>query len=96
MAIEKYIIREMSKHPSFGVQDLFKLLYQASFGKEHILTDKAEEYLYQEALSVSEGNDSLYDAISPDYIRVNLSAWNREGLDIKWLKSLFFSTLCSK
>ena len=29
-------------HPSLTVQDVYKLLYQAAFGGEHILADSAE------------------------------------------------------
>lgn len=96
MSITSYIEKEISMHPSFSSQDLFKLVYQASFGREHIMGEKAYAYLEEEYNSVSEKDIALYEAISDDYIRVNLASWKYNKLSLQWLKNLFFLDDISK
>lgn len=90
MSITSYIEKEISLHPSFSSQDLFKLVYQASFGREHIMGEKAYAYLEEEYNSVSEKDIALHEAISDDYIRVNLASWKYNKLSLQWLEKLFF------
>lgn len=90
MNIACFVSSQISSHSSFSIQDLFKLLYQASFGREHILTEKVAEYLVKEYEEVEALDIPLIEKISEHYIRVNLASWKYNKLDLQWLKRLFF------
>ena len=95
---ETYFLEQLHLHPSMEPQDVLKLCYQAAFGAEHLLKDlqRAKNYL-QEEFRETEGRDiPLYELISQDICRVNLSAWKFRGLPVEWLFSLFAASLGKK
>jgi hypothetical protein len=65
-------------HPGMQARDVYKLLYQAAFGVEHLLTDTAgvKAFLKQELAHTDTGSgpEPLLERISPDgrMVRVNL------------------------
>ena len=81
-------------HPSMQPQDVVKMCYQAAFGAEHLLEDvnAAREYFFSEYESVPARNISLYEEISPDFCRVNLSAWKAKEFPADLLFELFCRT----
>ena len=38
--VKEYLREQVALHPSMQPQDVVKLLFQAAFGAEHLLTDK--------------------------------------------------------
>lgn len=86
-----YLTKQLKMHPSVRPQDIVKLCFQAAFGAEHLLSDyeSAKAYLEKELLQVAESDCSLYEQISDNVCRVNLSAWKAENLPAEWLMNLF-------
>ena len=69
-----YLIEQAERHDGFECADAIKLCYQAAFGAEHMVSDNALCYLVEEAKAVGTTDEVLTEAISNDYMRVNLSA----------------------
>ncbi len=88
---QPYLAEQAELHRSMRPQDMIKLCYQAAFGAEHLLSDRAaaERLFEQEFASVTDGAPRLYESISPDCCRVNLSAWKQRGLPSEWLFRMF-------
>ena len=82
MSFEFYFEEQLKKHPSMQFSDAVKLCYQAALGAEHLLSDegRARSYLYAELEGACVTDEELFERISPDVCRVNLSAWKRENL----------------
>ena len=87
-----YLIEQAERHDGFECADAIKLCYQAAFGAEHMVSDNALCYLVEEAKAVGTTDEVLTEAISNDYMRVNLSAWNALGLCERWLFNMFRDT----
>ena len=94
MNFSDHLKKQLSLHPSMQPQDIVKLCYQAAFGAEHLLPDpaKAKAYFETEFQKVSAADIPLYEEISPDICRVNLSAWKKEDLPAEWLFRMFLGT----
>lgn len=94
MNFSDHLTKQLSLHPSMQPQDIVKLCYQAAFGAEHLLPDpaKAKAYFETEFQKVSAADIPLYEEISPDICRVNLSAWKKEDLPAEWLFRMFLGT----
>jgi hypothetical protein len=92
MNFKDFLIAQLNQHPSIQPQDVVKMCYQAAFGAEHLLTDveAAKQYFTSEYDSVPTRNIPLYEEISPDFCRVNLSAWKASGMPADWLFELFY------
>ena len=84
-------LEQIKRHSAMEPQDVVKLCYQAAFGAEHLLQDEeaAYRYLEQEYDAVEADSEPLYEWIHPDVCRVNLAAWKREQLPLKWLFRMF-------
>ena len=87
MPFATYLLEQVKTHPSLQPQDVLKLCYQAAFGAEHLLRDreKAKAYLRQEYDSVTAADRPLFEEISDEIVRVDLSAWKFHGLPVDWL-----------
>jgi hypothetical protein len=77
-----------------GIQDLYKLLYQAAMGSEHAVGDieAARRRLDRELASLGqESEDPLLERISPagDLVRVNLRPYRQAGGDPEILLQAF-------
>ena len=95
MNIYKYIKSQLKLHPSMHPQDIIKLCYQAAFGAEHLLLDKerALKYFNDEYSSIPKKSELLYEQISPEIYRINLSAWKDSGMPSEWLFEMFVNSM---
>lgn len=91
MKFKEYLTMQLERHPWAQPEDIVKLCYQSAYGAEHLLNDrnKAKAYFYSEYASTSNANIVLYEPISPDVCRVNLSAWKNSGMPPEWLFCMF-------
>jgi hypothetical protein len=76
-SFQKLITAQLQRYPAMQIQDLYKLVYQAALGNEHLMTDSAmvHNYLIQELESVqADSAEPLLEEISPDgaVVRLNL------------------------
>jgi len=82
--------------PKIQVQDVYKLLYQANFGIEHLLTDTAgvREYLFDELATMDTTNhgEQLIERISTtdEIVRINLRPFKQLQLDPEKLVRVMF------
>ncbi len=88
---QDYLRGQMAAHPATCPQDLLKHCYQATFGAEHLLTDKtaAKACFDAEFAAVPPRAGELYEAISDHVCRVYLDVWKQRGMPDDWLFSLF-------
>lgn len=70
--IKSFILRNYQKYPKSETIDLYKIIYQASLGVNHILTNNAKDYLVKESENTNKQNDLLYEYISDKTVRINL------------------------
>ena len=91
MNLEKYLKKQIERHPSVQPQDIVKLCYQAAYGAEHLLQDKerARAYFEQEYAETKARDIPLYEDISGEVCRVNLAAWKARELPPEWLFAMF-------
>ena len=91
MTSRDYLVEQAGLHRSMRPQDMIKLCYQATFGAEHLLSDRAaaEGLFEREFASATGANPSLYEQIAPGCCRVNLAAWKARGLPPAWLFRMF-------
>lgn len=78
------------KYPELQLQDIFKYIYQSSFGCEHMVPslDAVTDYMrkeYENAVFSSE----LYDKLDGEYTRVHFSVL-QQGLSINTFAKLFY------
>jgi len=84
-AFEKVFQAQLQRYPAMQIQDLYKLVYQATMGNEHLLTDSAavHDYLIRELESIqASAAEPLLEEISPDgeVVRLNLRPFKaRQG-----------------
>lgn len=92
---KEYLRQQAALHPSMQPQDVYKLIYQAAFGAEHLLEDEEAAFAYfeREYQAVSPRDEALYEQISENTYRVNLRAWKRRGLPSKWLFGMFVGSV---
>lgn len=99
----QYLIRQTKLHPAMEPQDVFKMMFQAAFGAEHILQDKeaAYSYLQKEYEEVMPEDrlpedELLYEQIGEDVYRVNLRVWKKRDLPLEWLFRMFAGSVGSR
>ncbi|MCR4698857.1 MAG: hypothetical protein K5762_05785 [Bacilli bacterium] len=97
--MSRYLLEQLSLHPSMQFEDIIKICYQASYGAEHLLKDldSAKKYLFSEWDSIAKEDKPLYEEISPCYARLNLSAckyhnYNKEKVFLIFKDSVIPST----
>ena len=76
-AFQKAVDEQLQRYPAMQIQDLYKLVYQATMGNEHLMTDSAAAhgYLIHELESIQASAAApLLEEISPDgeVVRLNL------------------------
>ena len=78
-------------YPEMQIQDVFKFIYQSSFGCEHLVSslEKVTEYLIQEYNTLQIGKDIRIEKLDGNYSRVYLSYLNN-GISIDTFGKLFF------
>ena len=84
-------------HPSMQPRDVVKLCYQAACGAEHLLSDSeaARVYFEEEFQSVDPADGALFERISDNVCRVNLSVWKQRNLPSDRLFRMFARTVFS-
>ena len=70
------LINHYMSYPKLQIQDIFKFLYQGSFGCEHLLSseDVALEYILCEMKGITDTHRWKVDALDGEYSRVHLSS----------------------
>lgn len=93
-----YLKHQALLHPSMTAQDGVKLCFQAAFGAEHILADKAQarRALLAEFAKTPPRRIAVFEPISDDYTRCNLAAWKYWQLPPEWLFQLFQHSAAAK
>ncbi len=86
----KALRQQCEKYPKLAVTDLFKFLYQSSFGCEHLISDiaAAKAYIRKEAESACPVEGDLVEALDGAYCRVHLD-YLRKGLSADTFAKLF-------
>lgn len=95
MKFSEFIKIQAEMHPAMQPQDAVKMCYQAAFGAEHAIPDKARaaQYLQQELDStLPDAGAALFETISDKIVRINLAAWKSRGLPADWLLNMFLHT----
>lgn len=84
-------MKQAQMHPAMEPQDVYKLMFQAAFGAEHLLADKQAAYRYfiREYDGVQPREMPLYEQIQENVCRMNLGAWKQAGLPGEWLFRMF-------
>lgn len=98
MTFQPYLTQQLKLHPSMQPQDVVKLCYQAAYGPEHLLSGPgaAQRYLEAEFDRVSPKAAKLYEPISNEVCRIDLSAWKQRGLPLAWLFGMFAASCKTK
>lgn len=94
MEFSDHLKEQLRLHPSLQPQDVIKLCYQAAFGAEHLLMDidRAKKYFSEEFRSVPAADVPLFEEVSPNVCRMNLSAWKASPMPAEWLFHMFAET----
>jgi hypothetical protein len=96
-AFRRLLTAQVSRYPRLEIQDLYKLIFQASFGSEHAVGDfeAARRRLMCELHELPSGpEEPTADPISPDgrIVRVNLRPYLANGGDPAALLEAFVRT----
>ena len=89
--------KQLRRYPHMEVQDLYKLILQASFGSEHAASDLAasRRWLERELDELGPGpEEPMIDPISPDgrIVRIHLRPYLTTGRDLADLQMAFVRT----
>ncbi len=87
------LIMHCKNYPKLQIQDLFKYLYQSSFGCEHLVSslDTVTDYIAKEYNTIQGESKISIERLDGNYSRVHLSYLNG-GLSIDTFGKLFFSS----
>lgn len=87
---KKALRQHCEKYPKLEVTDLFKFLYQSSFGCEHLVSDitSVKAYLCKEAETSRPVKGDLIESLDGDYCRVHLE-YLKKGLSADTFAKLF-------
>lgn len=92
------LLEHNARYPAWQVEDVYKLLHQASFGSEHAVADeaRARRWLEEElaALTAVRVPEVLLEPITPDgaVLRVHLRPYAARGLAPELLLGAFLRT----
>jgi len=85
------LIRHCEKYPKLRIRDLFKYVYQSSFGCEHLIScpEAAEDYIRKEAEQYAGKAEEAVEPLDGEYCRVHLD-YVKDGLFAGTLAKLFW------
>lgn len=85
------LIKHYETYPKLQIQDIFKFLYQSTFGCEHFISslETVTDYIQKEYESIPLESQPVVEQLDGAYCRVYLSYLN-SGLSANTLGSLFF------
>ena len=91
---EEIVLKQVALHPSCEPVDLIKLCFQAAYGAEHLIADveRAKRFFYTEYEATAPKNCEIFEEISDEYCRVNISAWKFRGYAPDKLFDIFIDT----
>lgn len=89
--IKAALVCHCKKYPNLQLRDLFKYIYQSSFGCEHLISspEAVEDYIRKEAEHCISAVGEPIESLDGDYCRVHLDVI-REGLSASTLAKLFY------
>jgi aminoglycoside phosphotransferase (APT) family kinase protein/ribosomal protein S18 acetylase RimI-like enzyme len=89
---EEVILNEIQTHPLATELDILKLIYQSEFGPGHFIKSKeaAYNYLEEECKDLKLNDKELFEEVSDNLVRVNLSTYLAKYGDIKKLSEIFY------
>ena len=95
--MDDIIIRSYLRYPKSTMQDLLKLVHQASFGGGHMIENPEKSLLYlqeecKKLKSKTNPNELLYEYISHDMVRINLRPYLEANFDLNYLNQIFVQT----
>ncbi len=84
------LINHYDRFPLLQAEDIFKYIFQSSFGCEHLVSDEnsALEYIKSEYSKISKDDTPFKESLDGEYSRVYLS-WLNSGLSPETLTKLF-------
>jgi len=96
-AFTRILAQQMVRYPCMQIQDLYKLIFQASFGSEHAIADleAARGWLERELQALSHGpEEPIVDPIAPDgrMVRLHLRPYLAARGDLAALLTAFVRT----
>ena len=96
-AFQKVIAAQLQRYPAMQIEDLYKLVYQATMGNEHLMTDSAavHNYLIRELASIqASAEEPLLEEISPngEVVRLNLRPFKARHGDHRTLFQAMMQT----
>ena len=85
-----FLLAHWNNYPKLQLQDVFKALYQSTFGCGHLITDPsaAAEYIRKEAAACVDHGELFVEPLDGDYCRVHLACL-RHGVTAETLARLF-------
>ena len=85
------LMAHYKKYPELQIQDIFKFLYQSSFGCEHLISslEKVTDYISKEYNSVKGDSPMIIEQLDGNYSRVYLS-YLKSGISFDTFGKLFF------
>ena len=86
----KLLTEHYKKYPELQLQDIFKYIYQSSFGCEHMLSsyETAVDYIRKEYENAAFAQD-LSDKLDGEYSRVHFSVL-QQGMSVRTFARLFY------
>lgn len=86
MNTKELILNHYKTYPELEVQDLFKFLYQSSFGCEHLISNPSFILKnIQQEMQTSKDSLTIYEELDGDYVRLHLNC----GLEATTMAKLF-------
>ena len=87
------LIKHYQKYPALQIQDVFKYIYQSSFGCEHLITDlnSAIDYINSESKDCDLNSENLIVPLDGEYSRVHLSIL-KSGLTAETFAKIFVAS----
>ena len=84
------LIKHFEKYPELRAEDIFKFIFQSSFGCEHLVSNEsaALEYIKREYASLSGDGEERVEELDGEYSRVHLSCLS-DGLSPETLARIF-------
>ena len=88
--IRDFLRAHCARYPELALQDVFKALYQSTFGCEHLIADPsaAADYIRAEAARSGDRISELVELLGGDYCRVHLGIL-QDGLSAETFARLF-------
>ena len=89
----RLLLEHYQKYPKLQIQDIFKFIFQSSFGCEHMITslDFVIDYIIKEAENTKQKDSCIIEQLDGSYSRVHLSCL-KNGLCACTLGKLFYAS----